>query len=329
METEMISRLNIPYSSIPAAGVHGVGFLSLPANIFRLVRGVFESRRILARFKPDALLFTGGFVAVPMAIAGRKIASLLFIPDIEPGLAIKAIARFSNRIAVTVKETKEFFPFHQHMVITGYPTRPELSGWTRETAHSHFGLHDQKPVLLVFGGSKGAQSINHSVLENLAGLLEFAQVVHITGLANYHEATQAADRLSINNCDYHPYAYLHEDMGAAFAAADLAVCRAGASTLGELPLFGLPVVLIPYPYAWQYQKVNAEYLVQHGGAVMLIDENLKTELLSTVSSLLQSPDRLAEMRHSFKSLATPQAAKDIANILQELVSEKEEKASND
>lgn len=329
MEAEMITRLDIPYSSIPAAGVHGVGIFSLPANIFRLIRGVFKSRRILARFKPDVLLFSGGFVAVPMAVAGVKIPSLLYVPDIEPGLAIKAIARFSDRIAVTVNETQDFFPFHHHMKTTGYPTRPELSGWTCETARNHFGLHNEKPVLLVFGGSKGAQSINRAVLENLPAILEKAQVVHITGQANFTTAIGAADGLSANEEEYHPYPYLHEDMGAALAAADLAVCRAGASTLGELPLSGLPAILVPYPYAWRYQKVNADYLVENGGAVMVKDENLNTELLATVLDLLQSPDRLAHMRQNIKTLATPQAAQNLASVLRELVNEKRKETSND
>jgi UDP-N-acetylglucosamine--N-acetylmuramyl-(pentapeptide) pyrophosphoryl-undecaprenol N-acetylglucosamine transferase len=329
METEMITRLNIPYSTIPAAGVHGVGLLSLPGNIIQLIRGVFESRRIIAGFKPDVLLFTGGFVAVPMAVAGINKQSLLFVPDIEPGLAIKAIARFSDRIAVTVNETKRFFPFHHRMDTTGYPTRPELSGWTREPARRHLGLHNEKPVLLVFGGSKGAQSINRAVLENLQAYLEICQVVHITGQANFEEASQTANDLSANRSEYHPFPYLFDDMGAVFAAADLAVCRSGASTLGELPLFGLPAVLIPYPYAWRYQKVNADYIAKNGGAILLKDEDLKTELLSTVTNLLQSPGQLLQMQKNIKSLATPLASQNLASILRELVNEKSKGTSID
>jgi undecaprenyldiphospho-muramoylpentapeptide beta-N-acetylglucosaminyltransferase len=321
MEAEIVNRLNIPYSSIPAAGVHGVGLRTLPSNILRLFRGVFASRKILSEFKPDALLFTGGYVAVPMAVAGRKIPSLLFTPDIEPGLAIKAIARFSNCIALTATESKAFFKFHKRLVISGYPTRPELTGWTVENARAHFGLHDHKPVLLVFGGSKGARSINQAVFEILPTLLEQAQILHITGQLNYSEAQTIHNGLAANAQDYHPYAYLHDDMGAAFTAADLAVSRAGASTLGEFPLFGLPAILIPYPYAWRYQKINAEYLVKNGGALLLKDESLKTELLATVSELLNSPDRLAEMKTRQKSLASPQAAQILASTLRDLVAE--------
>ncbi len=318
MEAEMVKRLNIPYSSIPAAGVHGVGLRTLPSNILRLIRGIFASRKILSEFKPDALLFTGGYVAVPMAVAGINVPSLLFIPDIEPGLAIKAIARFSDCIAMTAAESKSFFRYHHHLVVSGYPTRPELSGWSRESARQHFGLQMEKPVLLVFGGSKGALSINQAAFDILPSLLEQAQVLHITGEAHFVEAQSIMAGLN-NPQDYHPYAYLHEDMGAAFSASDLAVCRAGASTLGELPLFGLPAILVPYPYAWRYQKVNAEYLVKKGGALLLEDERLKTELLPTISGLLESPNRLTEMQNRLKSLATPQAALILATTLREMV----------
>ena len=103
---------------------------------------------------------------------------------------------------------------------------------------------------------------------------------------------------------YHAFPYLHEEMGAALAAADLALSRAGASTLGEYPLFGLPAILVPYPYAWRYQKVNAEALVQCGAAVMLEDDKLSNQLLPTVNELLSQPQKMASMRAAMKRLVS-------------------------
>ena len=114
---------------------------------------------------------------------------------------------------------------------------------------------------------------------------------------------------------YHTFAYLHEEMGAALASADLVISRAGASTLGEFPLFGLPAILVPYPHAWHYQKINAEYLEKRGAAILLQDELLGEKLSATILDLLNTPQKLETMRSNMLSLSQPQAARSIANII--------------
>ncbi len=109
METGLVERNGISFKAIPAAGVHGVGLRALPRNIWQLSRGVQASRRILREFKPDVLFFTGGYVAVPMAFAGRKVPTLLYVPDIEPGLALKTLARFADKIAITNRGFESLF----------------------------------------------------------------------------------------------------------------------------------------------------------------------------------------------------------------------------
>ena len=114
---------------------------------------------------------------------------------------------------------------------------------------------------------------------------------------------------------YHAYPYLHEEMGAALAAADLVISRAGASTLGEYPLFGLPAILVPYPHAWRYQKVNADYLVQRGAAILLEDGRLHDQILPTVNALLNDPQKRTTMRAAMQRLSHPQAAAEIGRQL--------------
>ena len=160
MEEELVNRAGISYRSIPAAGVHGVGLRTLPGNIAKLTRGVSASRRILREFKPDVLFFTGGYVAAPMALAGRNIPTVLYVPDIEPGLALKFLSRFADRVTVTAPNSKKYFSRPGRVILSGYPLRADLSNWSREKATQHFGLTTTKPTLLVTGGSKGARSIN-------------------------------------------------------------------------------------------------------------------------------------------------------------------------
>ncbi len=326
MEAELVTRQNIPFTGIPAAGVHGVGLRSLPGNLWQLFRGLLASYRILNEFKPDVLLFTGGYVAVPMALAGIKYESLLYVPDIEPGLALKVLARFSDYIALTSDESRQFFSKRTPMVKTGYPTRPDLVQWNRENSRQLLGLTNDLPVLLVFGGSKGARSINRAITANLTEILSFAQVVHISGKLDWEEIQKAKNNLpTALSQHYHAYPYLHEEMGAALASADLVVSRAGASTLGEFPLFGLPAILVPYPYAWRYQKVNADFLVKNEAAVFMEDANMGRQLLPTLRTILSDPERLAKMKQSMLSLAQPQAAERIADLLRELAARSRQK----
>jgi UDP-N-acetylglucosamine--N-acetylmuramyl-(pentapeptide) pyrophosphoryl-undecaprenol N-acetylglucosamine transferase len=318
MEEELVNRAGISYRSIPAAGVHGVGLRALPGNIAKLTRGVLASRRILREFKPDVLFFTGGFVAAPMAVAGRNIPTTLYVPDIEPGLALKFLSRFADVVTVTAPDSKKYFTRPERLVLTGYPLRSDLSNWSREKATQHFGLNPQMPTLLVTGGSKGARSINMSVLKHLHELLGVAQIIHITGSLDWPVIEKAAQELPVDlqSC-YHAMPYSHE-MGAALAAADLVLSRAGASALGEYPFFGLPAVLVPYPYAWRYQKVNADFLVEKNAAVLLQDELLQEKLPSVVKDLLLNKTKLESMRAAMQALSHPDAASSIASQLVKL-----------
>jgi UDP-N-acetylglucosamine--N-acetylmuramyl-(pentapeptide) pyrophosphoryl-undecaprenol N-acetylglucosamine transferase len=319
MEESLVKRQGITFRSVPAAGVHGVGLITMPRNLALLARGMFAARRILNDFKPDVLFFTGGYVAVPVALAGRSIPTMLYVPDIEPGMALKSLARFVDAIAVTTEESQKFF--NKRVYETGYPLRADLALWDRQMATQHLGLSGNLPVLLVFGGSKGAHSINLAVLNNLRDLLEQFEIVHLSGELDWQIVRSRREQLPMELAvRYHALPYLHE-MGAALASADLVVSRAGASCLGEFPLFGLPAILVPYPHAWRYQKVNADYLTRRGAAVILEDHRLNDELMSTLKVLMENPNKLKAMRAAMFELSHPRAAEKIASALIELAGE--------
>ena len=313
MEEALVTRQGIAFQSIPAAGVHGVGLVTMPRNLVLLGRGIFAARRILREFNPDVLFFTGGYVAVPVALAGRSIPLLLYVPDIEPGIALKSLARFSDVIAVTTEQSQQYF--NKRVYETGYPLRADLALWDRQTAQRHLGISGELPSLLVFGGSQGARSINMAVLHHLRALLQKFEIIHLTGELDWQSVKAEREQLPVElAARYHALPYLHE-MGAALAAADLVVSRAGASCLGEFPLFGLPAMLVPYPHAWRYQKVNSDYLARRGAAVILEDHRLKDELLVTLSILLDNPNKLKAMRAAMFGLSHPRAADKIASTL--------------
>jgi len=315
MEASLVERAGIPFQAIPAAGVHGVALSKLPGNIRRLLGGFQASKKILANFNPDVLLFTGGYVAIPMALAAKNRKSLLFVPDLEPGLALKTLARFASKIDVSVQDSQKFFTNRAKLIVTGYPLREELKKWDKSKALAFFDFDPKLPTILFQGGSSGARSINQAVLGILEKLLERYQVIHLTGKLDWETVSAQTSHLGSR---YRAFSYLHE-VGAALAAADLVVSRAGASCLGEFPYFSLPAVLIPYPYAWRYQKLNADYLAERGAAIILADANLRQDLLPTIDQLFAEEGKLVGMSQAMGTLRQTDAAEKIAALLSGMV----------
>ncbi|RMF31228.1 MAG: UDP-N-acetylglucosamine--N-acetylmuramyl-(pentapeptide) pyrophosphoryl-undecaprenol N-acetylglucosamine transferase, partial [Chloroflexi bacterium] len=225
-EVELVRRAGLPLVTIHGGGLHGVGWRRLPGNAVRLLRGFVQAWRIIGRFRPEALFVTGGYVSVPVALAARlrRVPVLVYLPDIEPGLAIRVLSRLATRVAVTAEASRRYLPAGK-VVVTGYPVRPCFAAVTREAARAHFGIGPEERVLLVFGGSQGARSINRALAAILPSVLALARVIHISGRLDAVEAQARRAALSPEQqARYHLFDYLHdEEMGMALAAADLAV----------------------------------------------------------------------------------------------------------
>lgn len=323
MERELVTREGIEFNAIQGGAVVGVGALGALRGLIKLALGTLQSFSIVNRFKPDALYVTGGFTAIPVTFVCwlLRIPILVYLPDIEPGSAVKLVARFAATVAVTAEESRMYFP-NKNVAVTGYPLRGGLLTATREAAALQFNLTPSRKTLLVFGGSRGARSINLAVLDVLNDLLDEFQVIHISGELDWETVEARRGQLSeAKRVHYHAFPYLHEEMALAFAASDLVVCRAGASTLGENPMMGLAAILVPYPYAWRYQKVNADYLAERGAAIRLNDEDLKKNLLTMIQNVMRDPERLSAMRSAARKLAVPDAADRIAFEIRKLTSQ--------
>lgn len=334
---------------VQAGALHGVGLLKALQGAFLTLVGTVQALGILGRRKPQVVLMTGGWVGGPVALAAwlRRIPVAIFLPDIEPALSIKLLRPLARKIAATTPESGAYVSARK-LVVTGYPLRRSFTHMpapsslgeeqlatgdypsfaavgtsngtalhvpvTRAAGIAHFKLDRAKKTLLVFGGSRGARSINIAIIDALPELLGRGdlQIIHVTG------ELDAGRGQSVTAEGYHPYAYLHNDMGLAMAAADLCVCRSGASTLGELPHFGLPSILVPYPFAWRYQKVNADFLAAHGAAQVLPDEQMAAALANTIHRLLDDNGKLAAMRAAARMLDRPHAALAIGEMLKSI-----------
>ena len=294
------------YDEVLAGPLHGVGPLRAIWSLIKLAAGMLQSLWLVGRRRPGSLLLTGGWVGLPVAVAAwlLRVPILIFVPDIEPGASINALKHFARVIAISVPDSEQYFP-GQKTVVTGYPLRAQMRAATRDEAVKFFELDPDRRTLLVFGGSRGARAINYALLDILPALLQRGvQVIHVTGTLDWPDMVKRRDNL-LDVTHYHAYPYLHQEMGLAMAASDLVVSRAGASVLGEFPLFGLPSILIPYPHAWRYQKVNADYLAGQGAALRLDESEMLTSLLPTIEGLLFDDERLRTMRAASAALAHP------------------------
>ncbi len=320
MEEELVPRAGIRLERIEGGAIVGVPLRVKVMNGLKLVKSIGTAYRLLGRFRPQAMLMTGGYLAVPVALAARlrRVPVVIYLPDVEPGSAIKAVMPLAHKVAVTTPGSAVYVPARK-MVVTGYPVRSNLRQaltLSRAAALAQFDLTTERPTLFVFGGSRGAWHINKALMAILPQLLADYQVIHISGKLTWPQVEANMATLSqAERTYYRPYAYLHGRMGAAFRAAVLVVARAGASMLGEAPAFGLPAVLVPLTFAWRYQKVNADYLVSHGAAVCLRDEQLESDLWPTVQALLQDSERLAQMGAAAQALDQPTAAHNLAQLL--------------
>jgi UDP-N-acetylglucosamine--N-acetylmuramyl-(pentapeptide) pyrophosphoryl-undecaprenol N-acetylglucosamine transferase len=321
VEEELAMRAAVPFRAIESGQVRGMAPWIAARNLLRAGHGARQAGRLMAQFRPDVVFVTGGFVAGPVVLAAwrARVPVFIYLPDIEPGLAIRRMSRFARSVGVTFPEVARWFP--GKAVVTGYPVRQEILNLAgqRPLARERLGLLVDMPVLLVFGGSRGARSINQALADALPTLLAHCQVLHISGTLDWPAVEAQVHSLpSELRLRYHAYPYLYAEMPLALAAADLVVARAGASTLGEFPALGLPSILAPYPYSGQHQEVNADYLAQRGAAIKLPDAQLNAQLASTVLGLLHNPAELAAMSQAAHVLAQPAAAEAIGRELRRL-----------
>lgn len=313
IEEELAQRAGIAFSAIATGQIRGRGPVAVANSLLKMARGVRQCRALIRDFGPDVVFLTGGYVAAPVAWAAwrARVPTLIYLPDLTPGQAIRLTSRLADRVAVSFPEVAAYFP--GKAVVTGYPVRAELLAGSKTAARQAFNLTATAPVLLVFGGSRGARSINQALVAALPLLLPRCQVVHVSGQLDWPWVEQAAAGLPPElQARYHPYAYLHAEMTQALVAADLAIARAGASTLGEFPACSLPSILVPYPFAGQHQDANAAYLADRGAARVIPDAELAHRLGPTVLGLLDAPADLAALAQAAAALAQPEAAKNIA-----------------
>ncbi|MFY9681240.1 MAG: undecaprenyldiphospho-muramoylpentapeptide beta-N-acetylglucosaminyltransferase [Candidatus Sulfotelmatobacter sp.] len=308
IENRLVPAAGYPLRLVRVGQLKNVSLATRAKTVFDLPRAVWDAGRMLNEFAPDVVIGVGGYASGPAMLAAvvKHIPTLAFEPNVVPGFANRVVARFVSGAAVHFEETAKYF---RHAEVTGVPVRQAFF----EIPAKRGGV----PTLLVFGGSQGAHAINEAMSRCLPELQRQAPGIHImhqTGERDYNDALVAYQSFSGAAGESAEVFKFIEDMPAAFARADLVVCRSGASTVAEITAAGKPAIFVPFPRAADdHQRVNAEALARVGAAVVV--EELKLEgvwLAETIAALLGDPRRLQAMSVAARGLAHPDAARDIA-----------------
>ncbi|MDD5590135.1 MAG: undecaprenyldiphospho-muramoylpentapeptide beta-N-acetylglucosaminyltransferase [Candidatus Portnoybacteria bacterium] len=283
-------------------------------SLIKLTIGFLQSLWILFRFMPNVIFNKSGFGSIPVILAAwiYRIPILTHESDSIPGLSARFAAKMSKRVAVSFPRAKEFFP-PEKTALTGNPIRSELASGSKEEAKTIFGLEGNKPLILVLGGSQGAQAINDIFIAIATGLLIDCEIIHQSGQKNY----QIIKTLFLGNlpAGYHLFPFLDEEqMKQALSAADLIVSRAGSSHIFEIAACGKPSILIPLPSAaGDHQKFNAFDFAQSGAAVVINQENLTPNFLKNkILSLVRDSSLLSRMSAAAKNFIQIDAANHVA-----------------
>lgn len=288
IEKELIEQFGIPYHGISSGKLRRYFSLQNFTDPFRVIRGFGEAHKLIKILQPDVIFSKGGFVTVPVVLAGKKckVPTIIHESDMTPGLANKISIPSATKVCCNFPETVEHLPAEK-AVLTGSPIRQELLSGDKENALKFTGLSDKKPVVLVIGGSLGAVAVNEAVRKVLPELLKDFQVIHLCGKNKIDP--------SLNNIDgYVQYEYIKDELKDLFALTDIVISRAGANAICELLALHKPNLLIPLSANASRgdQILNARSFERQGFSIVLEEEEITDELfLSSVRNLYTNRDQ--------------------------------------
>lgn len=323
LEKKLVPAQNIDIKYID---VYGLKRSLSPMNIvygIKAIRAVSEGKKIIEKFHPDIVIGTGGYVCGPLLYAASKmgVPTIIHEQNVFPGLTVKLLADKVSAVATSFDTTKNYLKKHRKIVLTGNPVRADLLKVTRYEARLKFNL-DEKPTVLIMGGSLGAKSINDALTEIIVkNLADEYNIIASTGERNYDEVMKKVKESGTEipkNITVMPYIY---NTDFAFAASDLIVCRTGAVTVSELAASGKPSIVVPSPnVAHNHQEYNAKYLSDRGAAVLIHDSELTgVGLNAQIKTLINDKNLLSDMSRKAKTAAIFDATDKIYTAARRLI----------
>ena len=322
LETKLVLRESYDLELIKVRGFKRKLSLDTVIAVKELFQGMIEARRVIKNYKPDIVIGTGGYVCGPVLLnaAMMKIPTLIHEQNAYPGVTNKILSKFVDAVAISFKESKKYFKSVQNLVLTGNPVRDEILHTDRAGARKRLNINPETRLVVIVGGSRGAQNINNSVVEMIKKYYSGndCNVIFATGEAQYDAVREKLGDDIPSTVQVVPYIYNAADV---YAAADLMVCRAGAITLSEITAIGIPAILIPSPFVTaNHQEYNARSLENNGAAVVILEKELNGLVLyNQIMNLLKDRDQLAKMARNSKKMGIIDATEKIYAMVREVM----------
>jgi UDP-N-acetylglucosamine--N-acetylmuramyl-(pentapeptide) pyrophosphoryl-undecaprenol N-acetylglucosamine transferase len=313
IEAKTVASYGMRFAAIPAAPLYTEELWRNWTLPLVLSAALYQSWRLLDRFKPDVVLGTGGYVSVPLITAAglARVPIVLQEQNLMPGRATRILARFARTVATAYPESSRFLR-GSTAVVTGTPVRTEF--WRRRE-----DFPARPRTVLVLGGSQGAHRLNQAVAEALPWLLDRPDlaIAHQTGPREIGAMQGVKAALAAPAAArYEPFDFSN-DLAGRIRAADLVISRAGASTLSEVSAVGVPMILVPYPYAGGHQGLNVSPYESAGAAIVIPDEEVEGRLRGVLTSVIDDEARYRKMVEAMRGLGRPYAAEEVVRLLHE------------
>lgn len=330
METSLVPREGFPIKTVTITNISREksieGFKHNAETVKNVVVATSQAKKIIKEFQPNVVIGTGGYVCYPVLKAAHslRIPTVVHESNAVPGLTTKMLAGATDRILVGFEESKQYYRHQDRVVVTGTPVRQEFKNADKKDARAKLGLDPDKPLVVSVWGSLGAEFMNKTMVGFIQKALgnPFFGLIHSAGQDGYRKMLADMNKAGVKDAKEHgmdvrEYIY---DMPLVMAAADLVVCRSGASTLSELTVLGRPAILVPSPNVVNnHQEKNARVLEKAGAAVLIAESEITDDkLLGSVSLLLSRPDTLEAMGEQMKRIGEADATEKIAGIILDL-----------
>ena len=315
LENDLVPRAGYELKTIEAYGISRRINMQNIKKIIKTMKGYGEAKKLIKKEKPDLVIGTGGYVCGPIFLAAikRKIPTILHESNAFPGMTVKLLSKKVNTILIGFEEARARLPKAKHVVLTGTPTKfkgKRISETERKKEKASFGFSGNEPILLVFGGSQGAKSINDTMLEIIKKKSNTNyQIMWAAGQKQYDIIAKELEKEKIKideieKVKIFPYIY---DMEQAMQISDLVLCRSGAMTITEISIAGKPAIFIPLPTAAEnHQEYNAKVLEKQGAAKIVKDQELSEKTLNElIKSMMSDSQKLKQMGENAKKISIP------------------------